>query len=583
MVCHRKSRPLFSSPTHLVPRQTRILISRSLARADAKWLAPAMTCVWPALLALVVVAAAAATASAAVDQPDGLLTDLRDSPALGVSATPTFTWIVPHVSSGCATAGSGGQVQAAYQVQAFSATGAVVVDSGQLQGNTSVDVAIATLGNPRQQLQSGGLFSWRVKVWTAPLTSTTAVMAPSAPVAGVAASSSSSTSSPHTSSTALCESMWSDNATFVVGLGTTGFSSVSQAIWVPTADNYAYFHRVYSAAAGKSLARAIAFVTAVGDDRLLGAYRLYAGGATASIGPGRGDASLAHDGNLVYDTVDVTPNTSFAAAAAAASSVVLGLQCYHSDHTQAGVLLELHLHYTDGSSEVAGGTDASWMALGANHIYNPTGTEGGAYNVPQEDIDAAAYPVGWAAQSAVDPSLGWANASLATGSPLHGLGGQVPRKPTAHLEVTEYVDPVRTVQVAPGHWFFDFGTGFMGGMRVELPAGQAFAGKSLVLTLSEELAAGSNTSVLYPMRTGNKYMSVLKARASPSAITAPSVFEHHEYMLFRCAFKAHFGLEAQCLAHLLPDVPAVRAVRVGLPACMCSSLTWWRCSCSLTH
>ena len=64
----------------------------------------------------------------------------------------------------------------------------------------------------------------------------------------------------------------------------------------------------------------------------------------------------------------------------------------------AGVLLELHLHYEDGSVEVAGGTDSSWMALNADHIYNPTGKEGG-YGAPQENIDAGAVQTGWTAKT----------------------------------------------------------------------------------------------------------------------------------------------------------------------------------------
>ena len=78
---------------------------------------------------------------------------------------------------------------------------------------------------------------------------------------------------------------------------------------------------------------AIAYVTAVGDTKLLGAYRLFVNGKTRSIGPGRGDQSIAKDGNLVYDTVDVTPTDG--------TVIDMGLQCYHSAPSAAGVMMEV--------------------------------------------------------------------------------------------------------------------------------------------------------------------------------------------------------------------------------------------------
>ena len=49
------------------------------------------------------------------------------------------------------------------------------------------------------------------------------------------------------------------------------------------------------------------------------------------------------------------------------------------------------------------------------------------------------------------------------------------------------------------------------------------------VTLSEELI-GNATELLYPMRTGNHYRSIWTTGEGPE-----SVFEHHEYMLFRYA------------------------------------------------
>eukprot|EP00658_Telonema_sp_P-2_P008403 TRINITY_DN13167_c0_g1_i4.p1 TRINITY_DN13167_c0_g1~~TRINITY_DN13167_c0_g1_i4.p1 ORF type:complete len:516 (+),score=86.28 TRINITY_DN13167_c0_g1_i4:134-1681(+) len=66
----------------------------------------------------------------------------------------------------------------------------------------------------------------------------------------------------------------------------------------------------------------------------------------------------------------------------------------------------------------------------------------------------------------------------------------------------------------------------MGGLSLTL---KAIPGTQFQVTLSEELVGDPRTSreLLYPMRTGNKYRSVWTAGAGVS------VFEHHEYMVFR--------------------------------------------------
>lgn len=354
-------------------------------------------------------------------------------------------------------------------------------------------------------LEAGGLYQWRVRVNN----SVVAGDQDKPDRAGALAEAN------------VCQSDWSSNATFVVGL-VHGFHNGSQPIWTVDGEaNYAYFHGSFDTAATVTaqpvadshrgtnsatshLVKAVAFVTAVGDDRLLGAYRLFAGGKTASIGPGRGDFRYTELLNLVYDTVDVTD-----AANPTTGVLAVGLQCYHSNPAAAGVLLELHLHYSDGTHFLAGGTGENWKAFNANSVYNPTSKEG-AYNAPQENIDANAYPdecsAGWKSlsqYSTVDlVSSGWQNATIAVNSTLSGVPGHVPGKPTPHLEVTEYRRVVEQVEIVPGtHWFFDFGTDFMGGINLQLDAG-AFTGQTLQLTLSEELVNGTNDTVLYPMRTG---------------------------------------------------------------------------------
>jgi len=110
----------------------------------------------------------------------------------------------------------------------------------------------------------------------------------------------------------------------------------------------------------------------------------------------------------------------------------------------------------------------------------------------------------------------WTNASIAASSKLYALQGKLPAKSTPHLEVTEYINVTNQVELAPGHWFFDFGTDFMGGIHLELPP--SFDNKTLQLTLSEELI--SNTSILWPMRTGNNYTSMVNSLVSRTTSNA---------------------------------------------------------------
>ncbi len=235
--------------------------------------------------------ALASCVGAAAESPSGLLTDLRLAPAFGVSVSPTFTWIVPHVTSGdCIAAGiadpAAGQVQSSYQLQIFSSASTTHFDSGIVASNSSVDVAPTFPAGA--QLVPGGVYAWRVKSWVAS-------------AAATAADSNGAITGQVTMET--CESDWSSNETFVVNLGPGGFSAAAaQPIWTgsnSTANSYAYFWKTFALPAGRTaagdLVAAVAFVTGATDTdaKILGTYRLYAGGRTVSIGPGRGDSGIA--------------------------------------------------------------------------------------------------------------------------------------------------------------------------------------------------------------------------------------------------------------------------------------------------
>jgi hypothetical protein len=248
----------------------------------------ASSCGMAPVAAAAVVAALRVSVTSCLESPGGLLTDLRPAPALGVSSTPTFTWVVPHVTTGdCVVAGAAdpaaGQVQSAYQVQIFSGlTQQGVFDSGVVAGNSSVDVVPSLPAGV--QLAAGGVYAWRVKTWVVSATTANLTVRPEMLAA-------------------TCESDWSSNASFVVNLGPGGFSAtVAQPIWTgsnSTRPSYAYFWNTFPLPAGRTatsdLVAAVAFVTGATDTdaKILGTYRLLAGGRTVSIGPGRGDSGVA--------------------------------------------------------------------------------------------------------------------------------------------------------------------------------------------------------------------------------------------------------------------------------------------------
>lgn len=111
-------------------------------------------------------------------------------------------------------------------------------------------------------------------------------------------------------------------------------------------------------------------------------------------------------------------------------------------------------------------------------------------------------------------------------------------KPTAPLHISEGVQPTQVTQLSSGHWFFDFGTELMAGLRLEVPGGAAADGWVLQMVLGEELSAPN--TVMYPMRTGNTYANTFTLRSGVS------VFQHHEYMLFRYGELRFLNASVQC-------------------------------------
>eukprot|EP01043_Picozoa_sp_COSAG02_P035702 COSAG02_NODE_2574_length_8500_cov_21.668254_3_plen_559_part_00 len=123
--------------------------------------------------------------------------------------------------------------------------------------------------------------------------------------------------------------------------------------------------------------------------KLFGAYKLYINGVMVGMGPGR-----RVNQTQGVDAIDVT------SVIRSGGSNAVGLQGYHSmrfKNDTARMLLQLVLTHTDGSSAVVS-TGAKWTAIGANKVFNPTGSSGawaGASGFPHEMIDMREYPVGW--------------------------------------------------------------------------------------------------------------------------------------------------------------------------------------------
>ncbi|CAK0810812.1 unnamed protein product [Prorocentrum cordatum] len=182
----------------------------------------------------------------------------------------------------------------------------------------------------------------------------------------------------------------------------------------------------------------------------------------------------------------------------------------------------MHIKYEDGSEQVVG-TDSTWLALNADPLFNPIVSSSYPLNNqgPQENIDARRSPSGdgcmtcWRLAGFV-PTAAWERAKE-----RDAYSPALSAKIAQPVRVTTGFKPASIIQVGPGHWFFDFGTELMGGIELEWTGGTA----SLNIRASEELV--SNTSIKFPMRTGNQFE--MNWEGGPGT----SSFEQHEYWLFR--------------------------------------------------
>ena len=419
-------------------------------------------------------------------------------------APPAFTWRPPH-GLPC------GSRQVAYQLRLADATGDLVLDTGRVASAESVSVALPpaalrALAPPSGEeggLRAGRHYSWSVKVWL---------------------------TDPDPAAEGACESesAWSAPAAFRTALW-DGFAPQTHAIWLPSKASYALFRK--EIAVPKGATNATAYVTALvsgGKQKLLGAYRLFVNGASAGIGPGRGDCSLQYTGAAAdkslcteYDTIDLSPHLP-----ASGGTMALGIQSYHMSGAGA---VQLQLHFESASGDLLQvGTDAQWLSHDATAFFGPSGATGG-YKAPRENQNAQHSPGAWQEASYKPPAgITWApsvvqsdfpsNVTAKTGLPLSiTTGVKVP----VLMEVEGSAEPL---------FFFDQSSDVMGGIHLEVPAGGAKGFKYAEVTLSEELAGPYGSGqLLYPMRTGNTYRYTFTLDAARR-----SVYDIHEYALYRC-------------------------------------------------
>lgn len=265
--------------------------------------------------------------------------NFQKHPALGVTSKPEFTWIVP------ACAGASDQQQSAYQIKVADAvTGKALWDSGKVASSNSI-------GEPYSgpSLAPGSAYNWTVSTWSA-----------------------------------ACQSTPSDNAMFITSLYSNGWAPKASFIWpgskeVPDSPHaqsnamFAFFRKVAEVPAGKIVAHASAFITAVTDDVILCGYKLYINGVLINVGPGRGEAKIWNgDGQYnayPYTTLDVTPYLPQSGQFLIAVQSVGCTACKGRDLTK-GLLLQLNMQLADGMV-VTTATDATWDAFDADPYINP--------------------------------------------------------------------------------------------------------------------------------------------------------------------------------------------------------------------
>ena len=207
-------------------------------------------------------------------------------------------------------------------------------------------------------------------------------------------------------------------------------------------------------------------------------YKLWLNGRFVGLGPVR-----SIGGETRYDGYDVTDLVR------RGRENTLGAIAW-STRDQA-FQAQLVVEYADGTRQTFG-TGRDWRALPGDAVYPSVGSIGtGFFTAPKENLQAAAYPVGFARPGFDDSTWPRADARPAY--------DELVATPTA--KVTQRLEyPVEVVEKAPGHYFIDYGRTWAGGLSLEL---DGEAGQVVDVRFGEELSGPQQ--VRYAMRTGNHY------------------------------------------------------------------------------
>jgi hypothetical protein len=231
-------------------------------------------------------------------------------------------------------------------------------------------------------------------------------------------------------------------------------------------------------AVDKAVARALLYVSGMGQDEV------HINGKKA------GDRELApgwtdYRKRILYNTYDVTPLVHNGRNAI---GVLLGNGMFNVARTpgryikfvgtfgEPQCLLELHLEFRDGTSEVIA-TGPDWQTTAGPITYSST--YGG------EDYDARAVPAEWDMPGDVVSGV-WQNADV-----VPGPGGTLHPEVTAPIKVMHVYRPISRRTLPSGALVFDLGQNFAGWPGIAV---QGQAGAQIKLISGELLAADGSVS-----------------------------------------------------------------------------------------
>lgn len=274
-------------------------------------------------------------------------------------------------------------------------------------------------------------------------------------------------------------------------------------------------------------------------------YKLWLNGKFVGLGPTQ---SLGDEAR--YDGFDVT------AMLKPGTANTIGALAYTKRDKR--FLAQLIVRFQDGTLQ-SFGTDGAWQALDGIAALPEAGSIGtGHYAAPRENIDARAWPVGFA-MSGFDASA-WA--------PAHEKAAFAQLEPTLTAKVAEHIKlPVEVVEYLPGSYFIDYGRSWVGGLRLSL---DGRPGQMLEIRYGEALSAP--LTVKSPMATGNHYEEKWTLR------TGPQQLESWGIKVFRYAqiSGAPGGLKARDFAALAQIYPFPGGARFSSSSATLNSI--WQLS-----